>query len=183
MCCAKEPLLRREDCVLVVIDAQEKLMPVIDGKEGVTENILRLVKFAAIAGLPVVVSEQMKLGPTLAPIAGELKNARVIEKITFDCFGCAPFREEMARLGRGTLLLTGVEAHICVAQTALGAAGHYRVQVVGDAVSSRTAANRETALARLRLSGIVVTSAEMLIYELLKEAGTPEFKATLPLVK
>lgn len=183
MCCVKEPLLRREDCALVVIDAQEKLMPVIDGHEGVTANILRLVKFADIAGLPVVVSEQMKLGPTLAPIAAELKGAKVIEKTTFDCLACQPFREELARLGRSALLLAGVEAHICVAQTALNAAGQYRVQVVGDAVGSRTAANREIALARLRMGGIVVTSTEMLIYELLRQAGTAEFKATLPLVK
>lgn len=183
MCCVKEPLLRREDCALVLIDAQEKLMPVIYDQESVVNNLLRLVKFAGIVGLPVVVSEQMKLGPTLAPIAAELKGAQVIEKTSFDCFGCAPFREELARLGRGALLLAGVEAHICVTQTALGAAGRYRVQVVGDAVSSRTAANRDIALARLGLNGITVTSTEMLIYELLKEAGTPEFKATLPLVK
>lgn len=181
--CGREPLLRREDCVLVVIDAQEKLMPVIADRERIADNILRLVKFAGIIGLPVVVSEQMKLGPTLEPIAAELKGVKAIEKITFDCLACDPFRAELARLDRGTLLLAGVEAHICVAQTALNAAGRYRVQVAGDAAGSRAPENRDLAFARLRMNGITITSTEMLIYELLGQAGTAEFKATLPLVK
>jgi nicotinamidase-related amidase len=179
----REPLLRREDCVLVVIDAQEKLMPVIAGREAITDNLLRLVKFAGIIGLPVLASEQQKLGPTLEPIAAELPDFRPVEKITFDCLACQPFRERLAALDRGTLLLAGVEAHICVAQTALNAAGRYRVQVVGDAAGSRAPANRDLAWERLRMSGVTITSTEMLIYELLGQASTPEFKATLPLVK
>lgn len=179
----REPLLRREDCVLVVIDAQEKLMPVIAEREKITENILRLVKFAGIIGLPVMVSEQAKLGPTLEPVAAELKGVKPIEKVTFDCLACEPFRAELTGLGRGTLLLAGVEAHICVLQTALNAVGAHRVQVVADAAGSRAPANRDLAYARLRENGVTVTSTEMLIYELLRQAGTPEFKATLPLVK
>jgi nicotinamidase-related amidase len=181
--CQREPLLRREDCVLVVIDAQEKLMPVIAERESITDNLLRLVKFAGIIGLPVMVSEQMKLGPTLEPLVAELKDVRAIEKTTFDCLACQPFRDHLARLDRGTLLLAGVEAHICVAQTALGAAGRFRVQVVADASGSRAPANRDLAFARLRMNGVTITSTEMLIYELLGQAGTAEFKATLPLVK
>ena len=173
-------LLKREDCVLVVIDAQEKLLPVIHEQEQVVANLAKLVRFAGIAGLPVVLTEQMKLGAT-APAVGEAGPA--ITKISFDCFGCDGFAQRIKLLNRKTLVLTGVEAHICVFQTALSALEDFRVQVVGDAVSSRTARNRDLALARLRHAGCVVTSTEMFIYEILRQAGTEEFKATLPLVK
>jgi nicotinamidase-related amidase len=125
----------------------------------------------------------MKLGPTLEPIVAELKGVKAIEKNTFDCLACQPIREELSRLGRGVLLLAGVEAHICVAQTALNSVSSYRVQVVGDAAGSRVPANRDLAWERLRKAGVTITSTEMLIYELLGQAGTLEFKATLPLVK
>lgn len=176
-------LLKREDCVLVVIDAQEKLLPVIHEQAEVVANIAKLVKFAGIAGLPVVVTEQMKLGATVPALAEAGLSEPAIAKISFDCFGCEEFAQKIKALKRKTLVLVGVEAHICVFQTALSALEDFRVQVVGDAVSSRTARNRDLALARLRHAGCVVTSSEMFIYEILRQAGTEEFKATLPLVK
>ena len=176
-------LLRREDCVLVVIDAQEKLMPVIHDKETVTDNILRLVKFAEIIGLPVVVTEQQKLGPTLPEIKDALSDYEPVEKIEFDCFGEEAFRKRMAKLDRSTLLLCGIEAHICVCQTALSGSDAHKVQVISDAAGSRAQHNWVIALERMRAKGVVLTSTEMLIYELLGKAGTEEFRATLPLVK
>ena len=181
---AKESrLLDRRDCLLVVIDAQEKLMPAVREKETITQNLVRLVKFASIIGMPVVFTEQGKLGPTLSEIRGEVPDAKVVEKITFDCFGCQGFLEMLAQYSARTLILAGVEAHICVAQTALTGLDGYCIQVVGDAVSSRAEMNRDIALKRLSEAGAVVTSTEMVIYELLGKAGTDEFKATLPLVK
>ncbi len=179
----EDRLLKREDCVLVVIDAQQKLLPVIWENQRVVDNTARLVKFAAIIGLPVVVTEQEKLGPTVAEVAEGVEGLRAISKITFDCFGCPPFVQRLAELGRRTLLLCGVEAHICVAQSALSALAQYRVHAVSDAMSSRTEHNWRTALARLQQAGVIITSTEMLIYELLGRAGTDEFRATLPLVK
>ena len=176
-------LLRREDCVLVVIDAQEKLMPVIHDKETVTDNILRLVKFAEIIGLPVVVTEQQKLGPTLPEIKEALSNYEPVEKIDFDCFSEEAFRKRMAGIDRSTLLLCGVESHICVCQTALSGSDAHKVQVISDAAGSRAQHNWVIALERMRAKGVVLTSTEMLIYELLGKAGTEEFRATLPLVK
>ncbi len=178
-----QALVEREDCVLVVIDAQEKLMPVIHDKEAVTANILRLVKFAGIIGLPVVLTEQKKLGPTLPEIKEALPGAEAVEKITFDCFGEETFRKRVQELGRGTLLLCGIESHICVCQTALSGTETHQVQVVSDAVGSRAQHNWIIALERMRARGVVLTSTEMLIYELLGKAGTDEFRATLPLVK
>ncbi len=176
-------LLDREGCVLVVIDAQEKLMPVIHDKEAVTANILRLVKFAEIIKLPIVVTEQKKLGPTLPEIREALSAYQPIEKISCDCFGEDAFCQRLAEIDRGTLLLCGIESHICVCQTALAGSAAHEVQVISDAVGSRVQHNWVIALERMRARGVVLTSTEMLIYELLGKAGTEEFRATLPLVK
>lgn len=178
-----EALLKTDDCLLVVVDVQEKLVPVVWERDKVVDNVVKLVKFAGIIGLPVVVTEQQKLGPTLEVVSQELSGIDPVSKITFDCFGCEQFRAELDRLGRRTLILTGVESHICVAQTALTGVQERPVQVVSDAVSSRVQHNWLIALERMRGAGVVVTSTEMVIYELLRQAGTDQFKATLPLIK
>lgn len=179
----KPGLLKREDCVLVLIDVQERLLPVIWEKERVADNAVKLAKFAAIIGLPVLVTEQAKLGATIAPLSQEIAGFSPTEKITFDCFGCADFTRALARIGRGTLLLAGIEAHICVAQTALTGLAEHQVHVISDACSSRAPQNWAVAMDRLRQAGAEISSTEMAIYELLGQAGTAEFKATLPLVK
>ncbi len=179
----KSPLLERQDCLLVVIDVQEKLMRVMSDKDKVAENVLKLVQFAKIVGLPLVFTEQEKLGPTLPGIYAEAPGAPVIGKISFDCLASPEFAKKLQELGRRTLLLCGVESHICVAQTALSALEHYRVQVISDAISSRSLHNWVIAVERLRAAGAVITSTEMVMYELLRQAGSEEFRATLPLVK
>jgi nicotinamidase-related amidase len=180
---AANNLVSRDDCVLIVIDVQEKLMPVISERQGVTQNVIRLARFANIAGIPVVITEQEKLGPTLPEVKHELAATRPVSKVHFNCFSCKEFQDEVSRMGRHTLILTGVEAHICVLQTALHGLGKYEVHVVGDAVSSRAPDNRKTALERMQRCGATITSTEMFIYEILQKAGTDEFRATLPLVK
>ncbi len=176
-------LIRPQDSVLVVIDIQERLAPVIADKEAVIDNVIKLVKFARIIDLPIVVTEQDKLGPTLPQIGRVLGAYQAITKITFDCLGEPAFVAELERLGRPNLILTGIEAHICVAQTALTAAGEYNVHVAADAVGSRAAFNRDIALRRLEAAGPTLTTTEMVIYELLGRAGTDEFRQALKLVK
>lgn len=178
-----DELITRSDAVLIVIDLQEKLMPVIAGRDQVTENVRRLLAFANIVGLPVIATEQEKLGPTLGTLAASIADFEPVPKVTFNCFGTDSFRNRLHATGRKTLILTGVEAHICVAQTALYALRDFRVQVVQDAVGSRTPQNRDIAIERLRANGAAITSTEMFIYEILERAGTEEFKAVLPLVK
>ena len=178
-----QELLDRSNCVLVVVDVQEKLLKAMWEKERVLENVTRLVKFAGIAGMPVVFTEQEKLGPTVEPLREVAPSYEPITKITFNCFGSTEFQPRLQELGGNTLLITGIEAHICVCQTALQALGSYRVQVVGDAISSRVEYNHRVAQERMSRAGVVITSTEMAIYELLGQAGTEEFKATLPLVK
>ena len=176
-------LITREDSVLVVIDVQEKLMPIIANTDRVLENVVRLLRFAEIIGLPVILTEQQKLGDTLPEVLEARPNLQAIRKLDFDCFGCQEFTEEVRRIGHNTLILTGVETHICVAQTALHAAPDHTVHVVSDATSSRAEHNWRVALDRMRQAGVVITSTEMVIYELLRRAGTDEFRAVLPLVK
>ena len=116
-----QSLVDREDCVLVVIDVQEKLMPVISGKERVIANTATLVRFCGICGIPVVFTEQKKLGPTVPEIKDLMRGFTAVEKLHFNCFLNDEFRDRVERLGRKTLIIAGAEAHICVAQTAIGA--------------------------------------------------------------
>jgi isochorismate hydrolase len=176
-------IVGRHECVLVVIDVQDKLMPVITGKESVLSNIARLVKVCHLINIPIIATEQEKLGNTVAEINNELSSETAIQKVHFNCFSCEDFVERIKKTGRKTLVLTGVEAHICVTQTALHALSSYNVQVVSDAVSSRLADNRNVALQRMRDAGATITSTEMFIYEIVQKAGTDEFRAVLPLVK
>lgn len=176
-------LIEPRDTVLAVIDVQEKLLPHIHGRERIVENIVRLVRFAQILEIPVLAAEQGKLGPLVEPIREALGAVVPFPKLEFGALGCKAFADALKGLGRGTLLVTGIEAHICVAQTALQALPTYGVHVVADAVGSRDPANREVALGRLGQAGAVLTSTEMAMYELLKEAGTDVFRKILPLVK
>jgi nicotinamidase-related amidase len=176
-------LIRADDSILIIIDVQERLVPAVAEKDALVDNIRRLAAFSAIADIPVVLTEQGKLGPTMQSIRESLPQATTLEKIHFDCFASPGFPEKIAETGRTTLLLTGLEAHICVAQTALHALPKYKVHVVADAISSRSIRNRDIAIMRMAQAGATITTTEMLIYELLQRAGTDQFRAALSLVK
>lgn len=176
-------LLRREDVVLAVIDVQERLLPAVADGDRVVANIVKLLRFAQIIDLPVILTEQQKLGATVEPIRAEIPGVEPISKMEFGCFACAGFAEAVEALGRSALVLAGIEAHICVAQTALAAIPDYAVHVVSDAISSRSPDDRDAALKRMMQSGATITSTEMVMYELLGRAGTDEFRAVLKLVK
>jgi nicotinamidase-related amidase len=178
-----QKLLSTDDCLLVIIDMQKRLLPVIAERERVVENVIKLVKFAHIIGLPATLTEQEKLGNTIPEICKELGNIEPIPKIEFDCFRSSIFNAKIQSMKRSTLIIVGVEAHICVAQTTLHGLAYHTVHVVSDATSSRSLYNWETALYRMRQAGAIITSTEMVIYELLGKAGTDTFKESLKLVK
>jgi len=179
-----DELLTPDECVLLIIDIQEKLLAVMHDRKKVLDNAVKLVKFANIVGVPVLLTEQEKLGPTVGAVAAELPTVRTTTKIEFDALQRAEVAEDLKRLSRNTIILIGIESHICVTQTALHLlAEGYKVHVVSDAVSSRTPEDRTVALDRMRQAGAVVSSAEMVIYELLGKAGTDEFREVLKLVK
>jgi nicotinamidase-related amidase len=180
---SRHGLIRESDSLLVIIDMQERLFPAMAEKELLADNVLKLARFARIIGLPVLMTEQEKLGVTLPQIRQELSGVEPVSKEEFDCFGVQAFRQKLKSMNRKTLILSGIEAHICVAQTAISAVPEYSVHVVADAISSRSVRNREVALERMMQAGVTVTSTEMAIYEILKRAGTDIFREVLKLVK
>jgi nicotinamidase-related amidase len=180
-------MLRPEDCALAVIDIQEKLLPPIFEKERLVRNAQ--LRLANILSLPVIVSTQYEkgLGQTIPEIAGLLShaNAKQVDKLEFGCFGNGEYCSQVGKLAnRTTLLLCGMESHICVTQTALGALNQgLNVHVAADAVSSRTELNWKLGLNRMQAAGAVLSSTEMMIYELLGKSGTPAFKEMLKHLK
>jgi nicotinamidase-related amidase len=182
-------MLDRNQTALIVIDVQEKLMPVIDGAAEVLRNIDRLVRGCHILGVPVLLTEQYVkgLGATVEVVRRafeETSGYAPIEKSCFSAFGCDAFSARLGELGRKQILVAGVEAHVCVYQTIEDLlASEFSVSVIADAVSSRTPRNRELALQRLASDGAKLSSTEMALFELTVAAGTDEFRAISKLVK
>ena len=183
---ARRPL-RPEECALAVIDIQEKLLPSIWEKERLVQNSQLLVRMAKAMNLPVLVSTQYikGLGPTVPEIASLLPDMTVIDKLEFGCFGNGDYCSAISKLAdRNTLLLCGMETHICVTQTALGALNQgMNVHVAADAVSSRTELNWQLGLNRMQAAGAVISSTEMLVYQLMGKSGTATFKEMLKWIK
>ncbi|HXZ31918.1 MAG TPA: hydrolase [Terriglobales bacterium] len=180
--------LEAEQCALIVIDIQEKLLPPIFEKERLVKNSQLLIRLAGILKIPTLMSVQYAkgLGKTIPEIASLLPGIEGIDKQMFSCFGSEVFCSALKRLpgNRNTVLLCGMESHICVMQTALGALREgYIVHVASDAVSSRTEWNWHIGLERMRAAGAVISSTEMIIYELLRSSGAPAFKELLPYLK
>jgi nicotinamidase-related amidase len=184
---ARQPL-KPEQSALLVIDIQEKLLPPIFQKEQLVRNAQLLIRMAEILEMPVLVTTQYSkgLGNTISDVASLLPDANVFEKLTFSCFANDGFCSALKRLpgNRNTVLLCGMESHICVAQSALAALREgYLVHVASDAVSSRTEWNWKIGLDRMRAAGAVITSTEMAIYEALGSSGTSAFKDMLKHLK
>lgn len=179
-------MLERDQVLLLVIDFQEKLFPKIAGAEEIAPRALKLVEFARLLELPVVWTEQYPkgIGPSTEAFREGLKGLTPFEKTSFGCFGEAGFPERIADAGRRQLLVVGIETHVCVMQTVLaGLDLGYEVYVVRDAVGSRNVLDRDTGLERMRQAGATLVTAEMAMFEILRAAGTPEFKKVLPLIK
>ena len=183
---ARRPL-RPEECTLAVIDIQEKLLPPIWEKERMVRNSQLLIRMAQEMKLPVLVSTQYAkgLGQTIPEIASLLPNVQVFDKLEFGCFGNGDYCSAAGKLAdRNTLLLCGMETHICVMQTALGALNQgMNVHVAADAVSSRTELNWKLGLGRMQAAGAVISSTEMMLYELMGKSGTATFKEMLKWIK
>jgi nicotinamidase-related amidase len=184
---ARRPL-EAEQCALIVVDMQEKLLPPIWEKDRLVRNVQLLIRLAGILKIPALVTTQYAkgLGQTVPEIASLMPDSSPIDKLMFSCFGSDAFCSLLKRLPgqRNTVLLCGMEAHICVMQTALGALREgYLVHVAADAVSSRAELNWKIGLDRMRSAGAILSSTEMMIYELLRSSGAPAFKELLPYLK
>jgi nicotinamidase-related amidase len=184
---ARRPL-EPEQCALFVVDIQEKLLPPIWQKERLVKNSQLLIRLAGILKIPAIVSTQYAkgLGNTVPEIASLLPEVSAVDKMMFSCFGSDVFCSMVKRMPgqRTTVLLCGMETHICVMQTALAAMREgYVVHVASDAVSSRAEWNWKVGLERMRAAGAIISSTEMILYELLRSSGSPAFKELLPFLK
>jgi nicotinamidase-related amidase len=184
---ARRPL-DADQCALIVVDIQERLLQPIFHREELIRNSKLLIRAAGALNIPAIMSTQYAkgLGKTVPEIASLLPETEAIDKDQFSCFGSDAFCTLLKRLPgkRNTLLLCGMESHICVTQTALGALREgYLVHVASDAVSSRTEWNWKIGLKRMRSAGAVISSTEMMIYELMRSSSSPAFKEMLPHLK
>lgn len=180
--------LERDKAVLVVIDVQDKLCQAMDGKvlHQLTKHIGILLESASELGLPVLITEQYVkgLGATLPELKEKAASASYYEKMAFSSCGCADFVQQLKNSGRTQVIITGMETHVCVLQTVieLRDAG-FEVHVVKDAVMSRSKRNWQTAMEAMTLTGAVPTCTESVLFQLLKVAGTDEFKKLSKLVR
>ncbi|MDO4552550.1 MAG: hydrolase [Bacillota bacterium] len=182
--------LDRKETLLVLVDFQERLMPAMAGKDELEKAAVKLAKGCRILGLPVVTTQQYTkgLGPTVPLLQEALEDAyRPIEKTSFSCMGAPAFAEAIEaerRAGRCSIVLAGVETHVCVAQTALDLLDRgWNVFLAADCVASRKEEDKKYALRRMAGAGAVVTTCEAVLFELLKGAGEPGFREISALVK
>lgn len=179
-------ILDKEGTVLLIVDIQEKLAAVMKEKDKVVRNNLHLVELAKMIGMPVMVTEQYPkgLGTTVREIREALPFYRPVEKMTFDCCGQPTFLEELKEHNIRNVVLTGMETHICVLQTCIGLLKEgSNVHMVQDATCSRTRENWVAGTQFMRDAGAVITCTETVLFQLLKIAGTDEFRAVSRRIK
>jgi nicotinamidase-related amidase len=178
--------LDRDRALLLVVDVQEAFRPAVLDFDDVVRSVATLVQGARALALPTIVTEQYPkgLGRTVPEVAQHLDGVKPIEKVCFSAAGSEQFNRVLAESGRDQALICGIESHVCVNQTADDLIGRgLAVHVAQDAVTSRTRQNRELGLHKMERGGAVVTSVETALFELLRQAGTPEFKEIQKLVK
>jgi nicotinamidase-related amidase len=182
---AETGILKKSKTAFIIIDVQERLMPVVFNNTEVFENVNRLIEGSKILGVPLLITEQYPkgLGKTSAEV-NIPEGQEVIEKVCFSCLLCDPVNEKLKTLGIEQLVLAGVESHICVLKTALDALNSgLKVHVVADAVSSRKEYSKQIALERMRQAGAFIATTEMVLFQLMDGAGTEEFKQISKLIR
>ncbi|CFX01762.1 Isochorismatase hydrolase [Candidatus Filomicrobium marinum] len=179
-------LIKAEASCLIVIDMQERLVPAMQAPARTLKNTRLLLTTARRLDIPVLITEQYPkgLGHTVREIADVSQGLPVLEKVHFSCLEDPRFADAFRELGRPQAVIAGMEAHICVMQTAAQLMEEgYEVFVVTDATSSRSLASEQACLDRLQASGAGIVTTEMVIFEWLGRADTPAFKELLPLIK
>lgn len=179
-------MLTRDQTVFVLIDVQGKLSEIVYESEKMISNLSKLIQGLQVLNIPILWLEQYPegLGPTNENIARYLEGNQPIAKMTFSAFKTDVFKDKLLALNPTQVLIAGIETHICVYQTAVELKENgYDVQVVEDAVSSRSKENNELAIRKLNSLGIYGTSVEMALYELMERADAPAFKQLLKIIK
>ena len=178
--------IEKNDSVLVVVDIQERLFPHIDGHEQLVKNCGILISGARSLEVPILVTEQYSkgLGTTIEPVRDILDNYSPIEKMSFSCCGESGFLKSLTDLNRKNVILCGIEAHVCVLQTALDLYDQgFQPVLIAECVGSRKQSDKIYAIERMRDTGIIISTYESILFELCREAGTEQFKLISKLVK
>ena len=179
-------LLTTDKTALLIIDIQEKIIPVIKDYIPVVENTIKLIRGFKVLGLPIYFTEQYPkgLGPTVKSITEELPETGAIQKLSFSCYGAGELFETLQTKGLSQICVCGVETHVCVQQTVLDLLENgFQANVAADATSSRKAKDYEVALARMRQHGAEITTSEAMLFELMNVCGTDIFKQISKIVK
>lgn len=174
--------------MVLVIDVQEKLLPLIRDHAAIVSRVREVLEGSRVFGLPVLATEQYAkgLGPTVPSIREALAacSANVLDKPTFSAWADAGVRQAMLAIDKPQVIVVGIEAHVCVQQTALDLASRdYDVYVCADAIGSRGRTDYTCALERMRQSGVWVTTVESVLFELCERCDTPQFKALIEVIK
>ena len=176
--------ISRNECVVLIVDVQDRLIDTIAEHESVVRNISALIRAAQILKVPVLATEQEKLGDIVPELQDLLSESPKFRKLSFSCCGDPAFVRKLRQARKRTVIVCGIETHICVMQTVLDLLkGRYHVLIVRDATSSHTLIDRDTAVERMRGAGAVVETTEAVTYELTAEAGTEQFRQILEIVK
>jgi nicotinamidase-related amidase len=178
--------IKKNDTAAVIIDVQEKLFPLIYEHGVLEKNMSILIQGLKLLNVPLLVTQQYTkgLGGTVSQVAGVIGKFNHIEKMAFSCCGDEGFMNEFKKLGKKNVILAGIEAHVCVLQTALDLLEEgYLPVVIEDCVSSRFLNNKTVAIERMRQSGAIVSTFESILFELTEESGTNLFKSIVKLVK
>ena len=179
-------MLEIHSCSLVIVDVQGKLAQLMHNKDILFKNIAILIRAAKILEIPIIWCQQCpdSLGPTVPEIAQLLTDNEPINKSSFSCCGDEQFKKKLNKLSRNHVLLCGIEAYVCIYQTALDLLPMgFNAHVLADAVSSRTQENKQIAINRMAVEGIKISSTEMALFELLQSAEHPLFREIARLVK
>ncbi|MFC1478975.1 hydrolase [Planctomycetota bacterium] len=179
-------MLKPESTVLIIVDVQGKLAQLMHEKESLFENVQKIIKGVQVLEIPILWAEQNPkgLGPTIPEVADLLTDIESISKVEFSCCRNTDFMQALKEAGRNQVLIAGIETHVCIYQTVMDLiSSKYEVEVVADAVSSRTLENKELALQKMRGRGVGLTCVEMALFELLGSAQGDTFKQILNIVK
>jgi len=178
--------IQQERCIALIIDVQERLFPHIHEFQALAGRLGVLAEGLQLLGVPVILTEQYRkgLGPTIKVLCDALPNIEPLEKSSFSCCDDSAIMSAVTAAGRSYVILAGIEAHICLLQTSMDLIQrNYTPVLVADAVSSRSAFDRDIAIERVRSAGGVVTTVESLLFELCRVSGTETFKQISKLVK
>lgn len=181
-----DTILHRDSTGLLIIDIQERINAVMKYRERVIKNTVKLINGFNILNSPIFITEQYRkgLGPTERPILDVLKQPEIIEKLNFSCCAELPLMEQLRSKKIQQVVVCGIETHVCILQTSLDLlAEGFQVHLVCDAISSRRKLDHTTAIYRMSQAGVILTTTESVLFEILERAVTPEFKRISQLIK